>query len=566
MSNCKSEDAIFMDCVRFTYGGGMSTPPLNRAHERAGILDNSGSIANSGSMAAKSDGDWLRDRFNIACASLRVSRGGTLAVMGASGSGKSTLCYILAGLAPRYTGGTIRGVVCVAGHNVVAEAPAVGDVGILFQDAVTQLFNATVEDEIAWGLEAMAVPPTRIGARVHEALEQFGLLGLERRPPWALSGGQQKRLALAALWAMEPRVLLLDEPLGGLDPEGREEILAALHQVQQAGTSLLWTTLRPQMAELAEAVTLLDGGQLTPPAPASDVLRQEERLVQAGILYPQSRWPHFEGQSACRTQLARQSRGARGASPAVEVRGLSFGYPGGDLVLHNISITITQGEFLALVGPNGAGKTTLVRHFNGLLRPTSGTVRILGEEVGQRPVGDLARDVGFLFQRPEQQIFGTTVRDEVAYGLRKLHANNDWYGSDCERMNCIPARVARALERFGLTELADVPPAILSYGMQRSVTLAALTALDTPILVLDEPTVGLDGHGWAQFLNWLAERHAAGVTIVVVTHEMTLASCADRIVMMQEGRIIAEETPNSPLDSNHLSEPMEETLDWPVSL
>jgi energy-coupling factor transport system ATP-binding protein len=153
-------------------------------------------------------------------------------------------------------------------------------------------------------------------------------------------------------------------------------------------------------------------------------------------------------------------------------------------------------------------------------------VRVLGKEVGQRPVGDLAKEVGFLFQRPEQQIFGTTVRDEVAYGPKKLQMP-DW-----------EERVARALDRFDLTELAEVPPAVLSYGMQRSVTLAALTALDTPIIVLDEPTVGLDGHGWAQFLPWLAERHAAGVTIIVVTHELALASCADRIVEMREGHII----------------------------
>jgi energy-coupling factor transport system ATP-binding protein len=380
------------------------------------------------------------------------------------------------------------------------------------------------------------MPSTRIGARVHEALLYFGLSGLERRPPWMLSGGQQKRLALATLWAMQPSVLLLDEPLGGLDPRGREEILAALRQVQQAGTTLLWTTLRSKMANLAGEVSLLDHGQLTPPALTSDVLGDENRLVQAGILYPQSRWPHFE------------RRVTRDAPAAVEVQEVSFGYPGGDDVLRRINLTIPQGEFLALVGPNGAGKTTLVRHFNGLLRPTSGTVRILGKEVGHRPVGDLAREVGFLFQRPEQQIFGTTVRDEVAYGPRKLRANVTQRISSCE------ARVAHALDRFGLTELADVPPAILSYGMQRSVTLAALTALDTPILVLDEPTVGLDGHGWAQFLNWLAERQAAGVTIIVVTHEMALASCADRIVRMREGCILAEEAPNSLSDPNRPSE------------
>jgi len=458
------------------------------------------------------------ERKAVICANLSVSAGKALAVMGASGSGKSTLCHILAGLAPRYTGGKIQGEVRVVGHNVIADVPAIGDVGLLFQDAVTQLFNPTVEDEVAWGLEAMALPPSQIGTRVHEALAYFGLLGLERRTPWTLSGGQQKRLALATLWAMQPRVLLLDEPLGGLDPAGREEVLTALGQVRQAGTTLLWTTLRPRLADLAGEVALLEEGRLTPPVTASDILDQESRLIQAGIVYPQSQWPHFA------------KRPTQDASAAVEIRDLSFGYPEGEVVLRHLNLTVSQGEFLALVGPNGAGKTTLVRHFNGLLRPTSGTVRILGKAVGQRPVGDLAKEVGFLFQRPEQQIFGTTVRGEVAYGPQKLQMP-DW-----------EERVACALDRFDLTELVDVPPATLSYGMQRSVTLAALTALDTPIIVLDEPTVGLDGHGWAQFLTWLAERHAAGVTIIVVTHELALASCADRVVRMCEGRIVNDRT------------------------
>ena len=155
--------------------------------------------------------------------SLGLAPGETLAVMGPTGAGKSTLTYVLAGLAPRHTGGTLSGILSVAGHDLTQGPPAIGSVGLLFQDAATQLFSTSVEDEVAWGLEAIGLSPTEIGHRVETSLQRFGLARDCRRPPWALSGGQQKRLALAALSAMRPQVLILDEPLGGLDPEGRDE-------------------------------------------------------------------------------------------------------------------------------------------------------------------------------------------------------------------------------------------------------------------------------------------------------------------------------------------------------
>ncbi len=453
--------------------------------------------------------------------SFTVAAGEALAVMGASDSGKSTLCHILAGLAPRYTDGEVGGRVRVAGHDVLGARPPLRTVGVLFQDAAMQLFNASVETEVAWGLEALGLAPDAIDARVAEALARFGLRGLAKRSPGALSGGQQKRLALASVWAMRPRVWLLDEPLGGLDPQGRREVLAALDTLRQGGTTLLLTTLRPQAAQMAPRALLLHPPATSHHATAA-LLDAESALVEAGVHYPPRFWPALTGPTR--------------EAPAVTLEGVAFRYAAGQSpVLHDINLRIPQGQFVALVGANGAGKSTLARLLNGLLRPERGTVRVMGEPTAEQAVGALARRVGFLFQRPEQQIFGTTVREEIAYGPRQL------------RLPEVERRVAAALERFALDAVADVPPAVLGYGRRRAVTLAALSALDTPILVLDEPTVGLDGRGWAQLLAWLRARRAAGVTLILITHEMALAACADRVVALEAGRVVADGPPDAVL-------------------
>ncbi len=212
-----------------------------------------------------------------------VAPGEALVVLGPSSSGKSTLCHICAGLTPRYTGGGASGSVRVAGDDILAAPPPVGVVGTLFQDAAAQLFNHSVEYEVAWGLEALGIPPADIAPQVTAALAHFGLLEVRHRPPWALSGGQQKRLALAALWAMQPRLLLLDEPLDGLDFVGRQEVHDALAGLRQSGTAVLLTTLDLSAARYASQVAMLTGGSLSPSfAPAALPERQPE-LIATGI-------------------------------------------------------------------------------------------------------------------------------------------------------------------------------------------------------------------------------------------------------------------------------------------
>lgn len=220
--------------------------------------------------------------------------------------------------------------------------------------------------------------------------------------------------------------------------------------------------------------------------------------------------------------------------PALEIAGLWSWYQPGVPVLRGIDLAVARGQFVALLGANGSGKTTLIKHFNGLLRPDRGTVRLDGQDTAGRPLGELARQVGYLFQRPEQQIFSPTVRQELAFGPRNLGL------ADAE----VAAHVEVALARFRLAAVADQPPAILGYGLRRRVTLATLAAIDPPILVLDEPTVGLDAPGLRETFAWLAELHAAGRTIVLVTHDMALAAeHAERVVVLAQGEVIADGPP-----------------------
>jgi len=235
------------------------------------------------------------------------------------------------------------------------------------------------------------------------------------------------------------------------------------------------------------------------------------------------------------------------ADVILEAAGLWFWYDDESApALRGLDLAVQRGEFLALVGANGSGKTTLTKHFNGLLRPRRGCVRVDGQDAAGRSVGELARHVGYLFQNPEQQIFSPTVRQELAFGPRNLGLSS----SEVE------SRVTDALARFRLAEVAESPPAILSYGLRRRVTLASLAAMDPPVLVLDEPTVGLDAPGLGETFDWLSELHAMGRTIILVTHDMSLAAeFADRVVAMHQGQIVAAAPPGELfLDAESLSQ------------
>ncbi len=493
-----------------------------------------------------------------------VPRGTCLAVTGPNGCGKTTLCLSIAGLAPRLTDGQLAGRITVGGRDVQVEQPgALADlIGLVLQDPTGQLFNPTVEDEIAWGLENLGLALDEIEARTAWALEATGLSDIPRdQPPQTLSGGQQKRLALAAALALRPQVLILDEPAGGLAPAARTEMIAVLRELLTQGkVTVLFTENDPTVVTaLADEVMLLEAGRIVgrgspgaiypaldmrrfpgitvPPAGRFAVVVNAERgldftCVTVEEALKQARRYPLDGATSARLDAPLS---ARRADPAIELDGLAFAYQPGHPVLRGLDLVIPRGQFVALTGDNGAGKTTLARHLIGLLRPTSGRVRVFDRETDGQSVGQLARRVGFAFQNPEVQIFNPTVRDEVAFGPRNLGLSGP----------ALDAAVEEALERFGLLPIADHPPAALSFSARRMVALASIAAMNTPILVLDEPTVGLDAEGRRRVMAWLGACHREGATVVLITHNMEIAAAhAGRLLVLRQGQFVADGTPH----------------------
>lgn len=516
--------------------------------------------------------------------SLKVPAGSSVALMGPTSSGKTTLALVLAGLAPQMTGGTLRGMASVNGVDV-AKMPAAQlsvQLGLVFQEPERQLFNMTVADEVAFGLEGLAVPPAEIGPRVAWALDRVGLGGLDDRAPWQLSGGQQKRLAIASILAMQPSILLLDEPLAGLDAAGRQEVAAVLNELKATtgATVIVIEQDAEFVARWAERVVVISHGQICMDGTPQAVFQDVERLRLVGVFVPQvtelalalgetgAGGILVTAREAAATLVAHLDRAriARGAQqgpdtlqrpgrldhplqprppevqphpppfPAVDVQHVSFTYESGTQALADLSLLVPQGQFVALVGPNGSGKSTLARHLNGLLRPQVGSVVVNGKPTDDRRIGDLAQEVGYVFQNPDHQIFATTVREEIAYGLGNLGLKG---AAQAER-------VQAGLDAFELQDVADVPPAVLGYGLRRLVTVASVWAMQPAIWVLDEPTTGLDAHFTAKILAGLRDLHQDGHTILLITHDLRLvAEAPQRIVVLHQGRVVLDGEPAS---------------------
>ena len=532
--------------------------------------------------------------------SLQVARGECVALLGRAGAGKTTLCLALNGLVPHATGGIFRGDVLVLGQNTKQHAVAdlARSVGLVFQDPESQLVQMRVEDEVAFGPENLGVPPAEIEERVTWALQAVGLADYRDRSPLLLSGGEKQRVAIAAMLAMRPQILVLDEPTANLDPAGKAAIFGVLTELrrQHEITILVATQELERVGRFADRVIVLHDGQIALDGPPAELFRQVARLQEWGIGVPQmaelghlltqrtghpyrftcladayrqlrcqarQQWgePHLSrkvtlnpartegtekdqqlrapdtserpGPSHVPLGSAGRGRGTTGQAQ-ITVEDLSYTYADGTTALRDVNLTLHAGDYLALLGPNGAGKTTLARHFNGLLRPTRGRVLVEGRDIRATPVAQLARLVGYAFQNPDHQIFAPTVQEEIAFGPRTLGLP----------ASVVAQRVAEALDRFRLVRYADTPPALLGFGLRRKVALAAIIAMQPRVLILDEPTGGLDWRSQQELLEATAEFNAQGQTVVLITHDMRLvAEYATRAVVLLAGQVLFDGTP-----------------------
>jgi energy-coupling factor transport system ATP-binding protein len=468
-------------------------------------------------------------------------------VMGATGAGKSTLARCLARLVPCFTAADVTGDVRLGGASIVDKSVGelAGVVGMVFQDFEAQLFSTDVTQEIVFGLEQTGVPAGEMPARVAAALAAVGLAGFDRRDPTTLSGGEKQRLAIAGLLALRPDVLLLDEPTTDLDPAGRHDVLGVIDRATAAGCTVLLIEHDAAAVERADAVVLLHEGRIVAAGPPMAVLGDVIRCEAVGVRAPDVARvfaalglddpPLDVDAAAARLREARVTIAApprpddvpAPREPLLRVEHATFRYPGGATALDDVSVDIGRGELVAVVGRNGSGKTTLVKHLNGLLTATSGRVILDGAPIAGRPLESLAQRVGYVFQDPDHQLFAATVGEEVAFGPRNLGLATGE----------VEARVDEALAAVGL-DARDEDPFLLDKGARQRLAVAAVLALRPDVLVLDEPTTGLDHREQQRMLDLLARLHSAGRTIVIVTHTpWIVAELAERVLLMSGGRL-----------------------------
>ena len=519
-------------------------------------------------MAAPDSAEAIRlDRLSFAYAdqsdlalrdvSLTVARGEMIAVMGATGAGKTTLAKCLNRTVPAFQTGRLVGAIHILGRQLQAEGVAdmAGIVGLVSQDFEAQLFATNVLQEVVFGMEQLGVPPDEMRRRAPRALAAVGLQGFEERDPSTLSGGEKQRLAIAATLALQPHVLVFDEPTTDLDPLGKLEIFAVLGAMRREGYTLVVIEHEIAAAEQADRLIVMSKGRIVCDDTPAKVLARADFLLQHGVrppdrsrvalafgLHPPNSLD--EAEAALRAVLPpRPGRpaGLRNLTTnnpttnnlpslsLIEAANLSFEYESGALALNDVSLRINAGEFIALIGQNGSGKTTLAKHFNGLLHPKSGRVLLSGRDLRALPMNTVAADVGYVFQNPDHQIFAATVTDEVAFGPRNFRLG----GAE------VTERVHGALEAVGLRGLEAVDPFLLGKGQRQRLAVASLLAMRPRLLILDEPTTGLDYDEQRRMMDLLARLHAEGLAILIITHSpWVVAEYAERGVLMSAGQIL----------------------------
>ncbi|WP_349627215.1 ATP-binding cassette domain-containing protein [Arthrobacter sp. C9C5] len=476
---------------------------------------------------------------------LAVLPGTLTAVLGGSGSGKTTLGKLIAGWLRGGHSGVLRGSLALgadrlefhggSGDPRINPAAWSGRVGYVPQDAAAMLSSvrSTVAEELAFGLENRGVPRLEMIRQVARIAEQTGLSGLLERDPAELSGGELRRLAVACAAIADPEVLVLDEPLASLDADGASQLRTLVDRLLDAGTAVvLLSQTADALARSAGHWIVLNGGTVTAEGPPAE-LGNGAALRDAGVV--------AEG-------LPAGTPGdlplAAASTPVLELRGIGFGYGSGETrgarsargpagvvppvaLLRDLDLTVRPGEIVAITGPNGTGKSTLLRHFNGLLRPQAGEVRVEGGGIDRIPTGRIAASVGMLFQQPRDQLFERTVLREVGFGLRRLAGAEAAAG-----------RAQEALAAVGLSDAAQAHPAELPSSRQRLLALATVLARRPAVIALDEPTVGLDRHGLERLQHAIAAAAARGAGVVLVTHDLAYARAnAQRILALDGGSL-----------------------------
>lgn len=482
-----------------------------------------------------------REEPSIHDISLEVGRGELLLLAGASGSGKTTLLRCINGLIPRSYKGEVTGRVLLNGvdNSGLTLAQISQMAGTVLQDPERQILGTRVLAEVAFGLENLGLPREEILERVETALETLGIAHLRERETFNLSGGEKQKVALAGILAMRPSLLLLDEPLASLDPASARETLALVRRLADEGLSVLMVEHRVEdvLHIQPDRVLFLAEGRvryLGPVEGLSEVVDYREIKMPAPVVIERA----AAAPPPPPLELIPSGRDENGAAaPLVQFEEVSFHYQDGPDVLREINLSINRGDIIAVLGPNGAGKTTLVKHAIGLIKPSSGRVLVSGKDTRTQSVAQIAQTLGYVFQSPSHMLFAPTVREELAFGPTNLRHPPE----------TIQKEVAQALEIVNLSDRENDPPLALSFGQQKRVSIAAILAMRSRILIMDEPTAGQDYRNYMEFMDAILQLPGFEA-ILFITHDIDLAVIyANRVWVVNGGQIIADGPPSEVL-------------------
>lgn len=497
---------------------------------------------------------------------LDVEEGEFLLVVGGSGSGKSSLARALAGLIPDFYGGRIRGRVFLREQDTrfIKQRARAGKIGIVFQDPEKQLVMTSVEAEIAFGLENLGLSQPEMFRRVAEVMSFFGITSLKREFNARLSGGQKQKVALASVLAMQPQVLILDEPTSQLDPLAAEEIFNLVKRLNDEMniTVILIEQRLERCFHLADRVVVMEGGRIVKDGPAGEVAAWEVQnrypfvptvagffshigspmvplTIKEGRAYLKDRYIFPRDSSGVGISAPEPSETkVDRTEPMVDIKNLWFAYPNGREALRGIDFLVGAGEFLVVLGENGSGKTTLLKQVAGLLKPGRGRVMIAGADTARSSPHQLSPMVGYLSQNPNDYLFHDTVEEELRFtqanrGISDNHA------------------VESLLEKLNLSRCRHVNPRDLSSGERQRAALASVLVASPRLLLLDEPTRGIDYRLKAELGSFLQSIAKNGVSVILVTHDVEFAAeYPDRVVMMFDGRIACDGPKNRVLGSS----------------
>jgi energy-coupling factor transport system ATP-binding protein len=453
---------------------------------------------------------------------------------GASGSGKSTLLKCINGLIPHRYLGQYSGDVKLREQSV-SRSGFLGlslVVGTVLQEPDKQLVSSIVDDDVAFGPGNLGLPRPEIERRVKESLSSMGILHLRERSIFTLSGGEKQRLAIADVLAMEPQILLFDEPLANLDSNGVRLMQTLFKQLHKSGKTIIAAEHRTEEVLRANPtrVVVIDGGKIVADSEDPSALVEFADVLKVPVEYI-VRHGLPPGKTLAHAYPRPEITPPKLGEELIRVDNVSYEYFGGIRALSNVSLSIREGERIALLGNNGAGKSTLALSIIGILKPTSGQISVLGQDTRKMPISEIARSVCLVFQNPFSMLFAKTVSEELAFGPKNI-------GISAERMSGI---IAETANHCLIEHLLDKSPFASSFGEKKRICVGSVLTMKPKCTILDEPTAGQDYRSYSNFMDFIATLSEQVKSFIVITHDPDLAiEYTDRSIVLNGGSIIAD--------------------------